>query len=60
MSDTENTADTEEGDANVFDQEDVSISKSSITISNRKSIYLLTQTCLLVRVACYSLNCPFR
>ena len=24
MSDTENTADTEEGDANVFDQEDVS------------------------------------
>ena len=24
MSDTENTADTEEGDANVFDQEEVS------------------------------------
>ena len=48
MSDTENTADTEEGDANVFDQEDVSISKSNIPISNRKSIYPLTQTCLLV------------
>ena len=29
MSDTENTADTEEGDANVFDQEDVSISKTT-------------------------------
>ena len=39
MSDTENTADTEEGDANVFDQEDVSISKKQ-HISNRKLIYL--------------------
>ena len=37
MSDTENTADTEEGDANVFDQEDVSISKSNLPIIYRKS-----------------------